>query len=260
MPTYQPFDWYRTPLYYDIVFDSDTANEANFLAAVHDRFVISSGRRLLEPACGTGRLLAAMAKRGFEVTGFDLSRPSLDFARERLQAAGLDAELAQKSMERFALRRKFDLAHCLVSTFKYLLTEHHAIGHLKSIAGSLRRGGVYVLGFHLTDYAHRAKLRERWVAQRGDTKVTCNIQSWPPNARARTEAVRARLLVDGPEGPAAYETHWLFRTYNVTQVQRLLAAVPELEHVATFNFNCDIEQPVTFDGTWLDNILILRRR
>ena len=260
MPTYQPFDWYRTPLYYDIIFDSDTKREADFLAAIHEHFVRTSGHRMLEPACGTGRLVASMAQRGFEVTGFDLSQPSLDFARERLDAVGIEAELAKKSMERFSFRRKFDVAHCLVSTFKYLLTEHHAIGHLQSIARSLRSGGVYVLGFHLTDYAHRGKLRERWVAHRNGTTVTCNIQSWPPDPRARTETVRARLLVDGPEGPAAYETHWLFRTYNVAQVRRLLAAVPTLEHVATYNFNCDPNAPVEFDGTWLDNILILRKR
>lgn len=260
MPAWQPFDWYRVPIYYDIVFDTDTVVEAQFLSDVYQRHATSTGRCVLEPACGTGRLVTAMALRQFDVTGFDLSAPSLDFARQRLAAAGLRAELAKKTMERFTFQSKFDLAYCLVSTFKYLLSEHAATTHLQSISRCLRHGGIYALGFHLTDYHHRAKLRERWVAERDGTRVTCNIQSWPPDARARTEQVRARLLVNKPDGNAAYETSWQFRTYNVSQVRRLLAAVPELEHVATYNFTYNIDQPVTFDGSWLDNILILRRR
>jgi hypothetical protein len=56
-----------------------------------------------------------------------------------------------------------------------------------------------------------------------------------------------------------YETSWTFRTYDVAQLKRLLRSVPELEHVATFDFTYDIEAPTALDGGYLDNILVLRR-
>ena len=54
------------------------------------------------------------------------------------------------------------------------------------------------------------------------------------------------------------ETHWTFRTYSLRQLRTLLAAVPRLEHVATYDFGMDIDDPIRFDGETLDNILVLR--
>ena len=140
--SYETLDWYDVPRYYDLVFDEDTEREADFLEAMVDRFGRSSGRRALEPACGSGRLVEALAERDWKVQGFDLSRPMLDHARARLDGAGLSARLFEARMEDFAARGRIDLAHCLVSTFKYLLTEAHARAHLECVARSLAPGGL----------------------------------------------------------------------------------------------------------------------
>ncbi|MHC4949061.1 MAG: class I SAM-dependent methyltransferase, partial [Planctomycetota bacterium] len=166
MPTWRPFDWYEhDPLYYDIVFDADTAKEAAFLEAVHARHG-AGGRRMLEPACGSGRLVLAMAKAGYDVTGFDVSPAMLRFARRRLDDAGVRARVARGRMESFAFARPFDVAHCLVSTFRYLLDEASAAAHLACVADALRPGGVYVLGLHVCDYDQVGCARERWTADR----------------------------------------------------------------------------------------------
>lgn len=266
MATYQKFDWYDDPIYYDIIFDDDTPREVAFLERVHERFVdtggraSSKGRRVLEPACGTGRLIAALAQRGFRVAGFDISEPVLRFARQRLKEHGVRARLTPGAMERFACTARFDMAYCLVSTFKYLLTESEARSHLRCIARVLQPGGVYVLGFHISEYRSQARTRERWVSERDGMKVVCNIQSWPPNRRTRTEQVRSRFTVHARNGVRRYETHWTFRAYSVAQMKQLLRSVPELEHIATYNFGYDVDQPIRFDGAWLDNVLILRKK
>lgn len=45
----------------------------------------------LDIACGTGALVAQLARRGLKVTGTDISKTALAAARERLAAAGLTA-------------------------------------------------------------------------------------------------------------------------------------------------------------------------
>ena len=263
--SYAAIDWYDTPLYYDIVFDADTPKEASFLLAMlarHGRLKRRKGDPpidVLEPACGSGRLVAELAARGARVTGFDRSRAMLDFAAERLAARGVRAELAEAALEDFRVPGRFDLAHCLVSTFKYLQDEASARSHLACVARALRAGGVYVLGFHLTDYTDRARNRERWVARRAGTHVVCNIQGWPADRRRRLERVRSRLVVRERGRERRAETNWTFRTYDVRQVRRLLAAVPELEHVATHDFTYDLAERA-LDGTQLDCVLILRKR
>ena len=253
-------DWYRTPRYYDIVFDAGTREEADFLEAVAERHGGARGRRALEPACGSGRLVAELARRGWRVAGFDREQRMLDFARRRLARSRLSARLVRADLESFALRGPFDLAHCLVSTFKYLLDERSARAHLERVAGSLGTGGVYVLGFHLSDYASRARARERWVERRGGTLVTCNTQVWPPDRRTRIEEVRTRLVVEERGRELRSETRWRFRTYDAREVRALLRAVPAFEHVATYDFRHDVRRPRELDDAQQDVVLVLRRR
>lgn len=261
--SFSALDWYDTPLYYDLVFDEDTDREAEFLEAILEEYATCAVRpspRVYEPACGSGRLVVELAKRGMRVTGSDLSRPMLDYARERVRNEGLSATLAQGDMATYKPRGSFELAHCFVSTFKYLTTEASARAHLESVASVLRPGGVYALGFHLTDYDRTTKSRERWNVKSGGTEVTCTIQGWPADRRKRLEDVRSRLVVREGGEERRSETNWQFRTYDARQVRRLLATVPALEHVATFDFHYDAEEPLEFGRDQEDTLLILRRR
>lgn len=261
MAVYEPLDWYEQALYYDIVFDADTPAEADFLEAMHRRHGRGEGRRVLEPACGTGRLVVELARRGYEVSGFDLAEGSLAYARRRLAEAGLEAKVYRDRLESFeAPAGGFDMAHCLVSTFKYLLTEEDARAHLQRVADALAPGGVYILGVHTSAYEERRIEHERWVAERDGVHVTCNIHSWPPDPATRTEKVRSRLTVRREEGEERYETSWTFRTYSQAELLSLLASVPELEHVATYDFTYDASEPLGLEEDRLDNILILKKR
>lgn len=249
-------DWYDTPRYYDIVFDTGTKLEADFLEEMLRRHGRPTGARALEPACGSGRLVCEMARRGFDVLGFDRSAAMLEYARKRLHVG---ARLEIGELADFRTREKFDLAFCLVSTFKYLLDEGGARSHLQSIARALSPGGIYVLGFHLTDYESDALSRERWVASRGRTRVVCNTQVWPADRRKRLEDVRTRLVVTSGARKLRFETAWRFRTYDARQVRALLADVPELEHVATYDFTYRPDRPRTLTDDQLDVVLVLKR-
>jgi SAM-dependent methyltransferase len=265
MPGHVSHDWYESPLWYDVVFAEDTPREAAFLEQAFERFGRVPGfrrpLRVLEPACGSGPLVEELARRGARVTGFDASESMLAYARNRLQQSGLRATLRRARMERFRLRGRFHLAHCLISTFKYLLEERHARAHLQCVAEALVPGGLYVLGIHLSAYDWPHCQHERWVGRRNGLTVTANIRSWPPDALARTERVRTRMLVEEHgQPPRRVETNWKFRTYDAAQAQRLLRSAPELEHVATYDFTYDWSRPRVLDDVQLDVLLILRRR
>ena len=90
--------------------------------------------------------------------------------------------------------------------------------------------------------------------------VTCNIQSSPADKNSRLEQVRQRMVVRSGRGVRQLETNWPFRTYDAAQVRALLAAVPELTHVATYDFGYDLDAPRALDDDQLDVVLVLRRR
>lgn len=262
-----PGDWYETPLFYDIVFDEDTEKEADFLEGLCRRHGHQSRPgRVLEPACGSGRLVTELARRGWRASGFDSSPEMLSFAREKLRSQNLKARLWQDRMEDFTPPGKapapFDLAHCLVSTFKYLPREADAESCLRHVARSLRPGGLFVLGLHLTDYEETRCHHERWIADRDGIEVICNTRTWPPDRRRRTENLRTRLQISLPDGSLRkQETRWTFRTYSSRQLRRLLNRVSDLLDVAAcHDFHYDLERERALDDEYADLIVVLRRR
>lgn len=259
-------DWYDTPLYYDIVFGGGTATEASFLDAIfHRHGPPLSGRRrprLLEPACGSGRLVEEMMRRGWDVAGFDANAESLAFARTRDAAVPVKPRLWRDRLESFTIpgRADFDLAHCLVSTFKYLLTEADARSHLRLVGESLRPGGIYVLGLHLADYARTRPEHERWVGIRGGVEVVCNTRTFPPDRKSRLENLRCRLRVTEGGITRLQETRWQFRTYDARQLrQTIRAALPDFTIVACHDFNHDPDIARKFDDEYSDLVIVLKK-
>lgn len=256
-------DWYDTPLYYDIIFDADTPREADFLETVWQLHAVKSRtRRVLEPACGSGRLIFELARRGWQADGFDGNVRMLDFARERLKKEALKSRLWEDWMQSFtgAKTGYYDLAHCLVSTFKYLHSEADAAACLQRVSAALKPGGLFVLGLHLTNYNNTEIEHERWTAQRDGIQVTCNTRTWPADRRTRLEDLRTRLKIQHAGRSHIQETRWQFRTYDSAQLKRLLRQVPDLELVGCHDFTYNLQFSRKLDDLYADIILLLRRR
>src|SRR5436190_16734606 len=169
-------NWYDYPEYYDIAFQAYTLREADFIVAACRKYCPFAIRRFLEPACGSGRLFRELVDRGYQVTGFDLSQPALSYLRRQLARRRLTGETFEAEMSDFRLSRTVDAAYCTGSTFRLLLTEQAARGHLRCIAGSLRPGGIYVLGFRLLPLNLDKEGDRRWTERRGETKVAVTLR------------------------------------------------------------------------------------
>jgi hypothetical protein len=128
------------------------------------------------------------------------------------------------------------------------------------VAEALVPGGLYVLGFHLSRYGDTRRTRERWVVRRDGVNLVCNIQTWPPDRRARLEKVRTRIVVRENGGERRLETRWCFRTYNAREFKALLRSVGAFELVANYDFNYDAQDPRRFNDDQPDCVVVLRRK
>ena len=263
-------DWYLHPLYYDIVFEDGTMEETNFLEAVLKRYgqgKLRNKRTILEPASGSGRLVIEMARRGHRVDGFDVSLPMLRYSRMRTR------ELPAKSRDRVTFRRSrmqsfraprnhYDLIHCLLSTFKYLLTEREAVAHLSRAARALKPEGLYVLGIHLANYLRLSRDHERWIGQRDGIRVTCDTTTWPADPTTRLEQLSNRLTIkkQGIRKVEKIDTNWFCRTYNASELRRLIESGHEFEIAGCHDFSHRIGQTRSLDDSQEDLVVVLRKK
>jgi len=253
-------NWYDYPQYCDIAFQAYTQREADFIEAACRKYCRFDVRRFLEPACGSGRLLTGLAARSYQVTGFDISQPALSYLRRRLTRRRLRAETFEAEMSDFRLGRPVDAAYCTISTFRHLLTEQAARGHLECIADSLRQGGIYVLGLHLLPLGVDKEDAECWTERRGETIVTVTLRVLRIDLRRRIENVRVCLLVRRGSKELRLRHDFQFRTYTARQFRWLLDSVPSLELCDVYDFRYDIEQPFALNDEMAYTVFILRRR
>jgi SAM-dependent methyltransferase len=109
-----------------------TLADVDFLEKTFD---VKPGSRLLDVPCGNGRHSIELARRGYRVTGIDLSEEFLAAAR-----AELDTDWRSGDMRRLALEPgAFDGAFCFGNSFGYL--DHAgARSFLSALAGALKPG------------------------------------------------------------------------------------------------------------------------
>jgi SAM-dependent methyltransferase len=253
-------NWYDQPQYYDLAFRAETRPEAAFIEAACRKYCPFRARRMLEPGCGTGRLIVELAGRGYDMTGLDRNEIMLGYLRRRLARRGLEADVFIADMADFRLRRPVDAAFCTWNTFRHLTTEQSARRHLECVASSLRPGGIYILGFHLLPLDVSNECVERWSARHGNTSVTVTLRVLATDRHRRIEKLRVSLRVRSGARDLRMRHEFDFRMYTAGQFKRLLGSVPDLELRDVYDFWYDIDQPLELNDEITDTVFILRKR
>ena len=122
-------------------FTKGTAQEVAFLVDLLD---LPSGARILDVGCGPGRHSIELARRGYAVTGVDISRRFLDVAAERAREAGVAAAFFQVDARQMPFDDEFDAVISLCQGGFGLMGQDDGLV-LKRIAEATRSGGRVVL-------------------------------------------------------------------------------------------------------------------
>jgi SAM-dependent methyltransferase len=107
--------------------------------------VAPAGHVVLDLCCGPGRHAIGLAKRGFAVTGVDLSAFLLAKAQARAQAAQVAVEWLRDDMRHFVRPEAYNLAVSLGTSFGYFADPQDDHRVLQNIFRSLKPHGVYLI-------------------------------------------------------------------------------------------------------------------
>ncbi len=101
-------------------------------------------KKILDIACGhspQGRLLA---KKGYDISGIDLSESLLKLGKLRASQERVNVKFYKKDMSNFSLG-KFDAAYILFSSILHLYKKEDLFSHFQSVNKNLKKGGLYII-------------------------------------------------------------------------------------------------------------------
>lgn len=127
----------HAPEYMDNVFTKNTPAEVDFII---QELGLSKGNTILDMGCGTGRHSIELARRGYRMTGVDISSGMLAEAKKAADRAGVKVEWIHSDATEFKSQKKFDAALCLCEgAFGLLGADDDPLEHELSILRSINQ-------------------------------------------------------------------------------------------------------------------------
>ncbi|MCI0474109.1 MAG: methyltransferase domain-containing protein [Ignavibacteria bacterium] len=142
--------WFSNKNYPELYGHRDE-NEARDLINLIQRSVpVPTDSKVLDVCCGAGRHSIELARRGYDVTGFDLSAYLIGQAKKELSRTnenGVKVKFLIRDMMDFNFKNKFDLAINIFSSFGYFEKDAENFKVFNNIRSSLKSGGYFVFDF-----------------------------------------------------------------------------------------------------------------
>ena len=99
------------------------------------------GGKVCECACGTGGLTLPLRRRGFQMTGVDLSREMLWQAAQKARKNGMNIPFVQQDMRSLNLHKPVDAVIATCDGVNYLMTEEDLLSFFRAAKRAIRPGG-----------------------------------------------------------------------------------------------------------------------
>ncbi len=123
-------------------FTQGTIGECDF---IEKELNYDKSLNILDIGCGTGRHAIELAKRGYTVTGIDLSEAQLRKAREKAKKENLKIEFLKHDARNLPFENHFDAAIMLCEgAFPLMETDEMNFEILKNAAKSLKTPGKFI--------------------------------------------------------------------------------------------------------------------
>ncbi len=118
--------------------------------------------RVLDLACGHGRISLELARRGYRVTGLDLSPRSIEIARETAAREGLEVDFIESDMREIPFEAEFDAVINIFTAFGYFDEESENQRVLDAVARALKPGGAFLIDTINAPALFRRYQERRW--------------------------------------------------------------------------------------------------
>jgi ubiquinone/menaquinone biosynthesis C-methylase UbiE len=134
---------------------------------MYRNFAELCGGKILELACGSGRLLLPLALEGYTLTGIDISAEMLKQAQAVLEKHGVarQCQLLQQDMCKLEIPEKFRLAMIALGSMGHIVTRQQQQAALAAIRQHLSKGATFILDISNADAHYLEELSGQMLHQ-----------------------------------------------------------------------------------------------
>lgn len=194
-------------------------------------------QRVLEYACGTGRVTEHLLRAGMDVVAIDSSAEMLNMASEKLRPLGLPVQLVQARMEDFSMPERADSAVCACDGVNYLLERSTLGAFFRNVYANLVPGGRFI--FDITsEYKLEHILADNFFYDDGDTETVF----WQSEFHAATRICELDVTVFVRAGEC-YERFDEHHTQRAWRQDELLAELRKAGFHAARTFDFGTSDP-----------------
>ncbi len=138
---------HHAPSYMENVFTKNALEEVDFML---QELALPAGSQILDVGCGTGRHSVELARRGFQMTGIDISTGMLKEAQRYADQLGVEVDLIHADATTYKAEKEFDAAICICEGAFGLLGSYEDpyerdLNILRNINRALKADGLLIL-------------------------------------------------------------------------------------------------------------------
>lgn len=170
-------DWYKKIWTLDIQNQSwveDTRRQVDFLI---EKLELKGNEKVLDLACGFGRHSLELARRGFDVTGVDITADYIKYANEQAKNENLNAHFICSDIREISFQGEFDVVLNMADgAVGYLENEEENLKIFSVVSKALKSGGKHFMDIMNGAYATTHFPCKLWDA--GEKCLTLSNFEW----------------------------------------------------------------------------------
>lgn len=167
-------DWFDSPLYDKLYAHRDDEEASKLANLIQKRLPPERYPTVLDLACGRGRHSINLAKRGYYVTGADLSPNAVSIAKEKANKQNLDITFIRHDMRQH-LPERYHLIVNLFTSFGYFEDDSENQLVINAISEMLEPNGMVVIDYLNCNRTAKGLVHDEHGELDG---LTYSIQRW----------------------------------------------------------------------------------
>ncbi|HEU4415139.1 MAG TPA: class I SAM-dependent methyltransferase [Candidatus Angelobacter sp.] len=216
--------------HYHLIFENWQASidrQAAVLGSILEQCGLNQNARILDCACGIGTQSLGLAKRGFRMSGCDISPRSIERARREASQRNLDIQFSVADMRDFGSGddSRFDAVICMDNALPHLAGTDELNRAIVQIQKRLCPGGIFMAS--IRDYDKLLEERPAvqgpsFYSDDGGRRIIFQVWDWLDRERYNFHLYITRETQAGWE---TLHTTGLYRALRRSEVDALLSHV-----------------------------------